>query len=264
MNDLPEPSARRAAGAERAGPGEGHPQAPAGTGARQAPGRAFARAVDRLTGAVGRFVSWFVLAMVLIGAYNALARYLGRFTGTNLSSNLYLELQWYLFSLIFLLGAGYALKENAHVRVDVLYGRLGRRARAWIDAAGAAVMLLPFCAFLLWVSWPSVSNSWEIREVSPDPGGLPRYPLKAFIIVCFVLLTAQGLAQLAKDASQLLRRGAGAGGAGNGGEPARAHAGGRRDDRNGEENLGAGTPSRRPQSAAPSPRRSAPPGVPGL
>lgn len=161
------------------------------------------RAVDRLTGVLGRFVSWFVLAMVAIGAYNALVRYLGRFTGTSLSSNLYLELQWYLFSLIFLLGAGYALKENAHVRVDVLYGRVGRRTRAWIDAAGAVLMLLPFCAFMLWVSWPSVHNSWTIREVSPDPGGLPRYPLKAVILVCFVLLLAQGLAQLAKDAGAL-------------------------------------------------------------
>lgn len=155
--------------------------------------------MDGLTRALGRFVSWFVLIMVLIGAYNALVRYLGRFTGTNLSSNLYLELQWYLFSLIFLLGAGYALKENAHVRVDVLYGRLGRRARAWIDTVGSLVMLLPFCVFMLWVSWPSVHNSWSIREVSPDPGGLPRYPLKAVILVCFVLLLAQALAQLAKD-----------------------------------------------------------------
>lgn len=155
--------------------------------------------MDGLTRALGRFVSWFVLIMVLIGAYNALVRYLGRFTGTNLSSNLYLELQWYLFSLIFLLGAGYALKENAHVRVDVLYGRLGKRARAWIDTVGALVMLLPFCVFMLWVSWPSVHNSWSIREVSPDPGGLPRYPLKAVILVCFVLLLAQALAQLAKD-----------------------------------------------------------------
>lgn len=164
------------------------------------------RAVDRLTGALGAVVSWLVLAMALIGAYNALVRYLGRFTGASLSSNLYLELQWYLFSLIFLLGAGYALKENAHVRVDVLYGRLGKRARAWIDLTGTALMLLPFCGFLLWVSWPSVHNSWTIREASPDPGGLPRYPLKAVIIVCFALLTAQGLVQLAKDGRRALKR----------------------------------------------------------
>lgn len=168
--------------------------------------RAFVRGVDAFTRVLGRFVSWFVLAMVLIGAYNALVRYLGRFTGANLSSNLYLELQWYLFSLIFLLAAGYALKENAHVRVDVVYGRLRRRARSWIDTVGAVLMLLPFCVFMLWVSWPSVHNSWSIKEVSPDPGGLPRYPLKAVILVCFVLLLAQALAQLAKDVGVLRRR----------------------------------------------------------
>ena len=159
----------------------------------------FVRLVDQLTDRLGRVVSWLVLLMVLIGAYNAIVRYLGRFTGTNLSSNLYLELQWYLFSLIFLLGASYALKENAHVRVDVIYGRLGRRARAWINVVGSVFMLIPFCVFVLWVSWPAIRNSWAIREVSPDPGGLPRYPLKAVIIVCFVLLMAQGIAELVKE-----------------------------------------------------------------
>ena len=145
--------------------------------------------------------------MVLIGAYNAIARYLGRFIGVNLSSNLYLELQWYLFSLIFLLGAGYALKENAHVRVDVLYGRFEARARAWINVVGSVLMLIPFSIFVLWVSWPSIRNSWAVREMSPDPGGLPRYPLKAVIIVAFVLLLAQGVSELVKDLA-ILRRGA--------------------------------------------------------
>lgn len=169
-------------------------------------GNVFTRAVDRLTGRLGHFVSWLTLAMVLIGAYNAIVRYLGRFIHTSLSSNLYLELQWYLFSLIFLLGAGFALKENAHVRVDVLYSRLRRRARARIDAIGSVLMLVPFCIFVLWVSWPSIRNSWAVREVSPDPGGLPRYPLKAIIVVAFVLLLAQGISQLIKDVSVLRER----------------------------------------------------------
>ena len=145
--------------------------------------------------------------MVLIGAYNAIVRYLGRFMSSNLSSNLYLELQWYLFSVLFLLGAGYALKEDAHVRVDVIYGRLSKRARAWINVVGSVLFLLPFSVFVLFVSWPSVRNSWTIREMSPDPGGLPRYPLKAVILVCFVLLIAQGIAELVRDVS-VLRRGA--------------------------------------------------------
>jgi len=169
-------------------------------------GNRLTRAIDRLTSRLGRFISWLTLAMVLIGAYNAVARYLGRFIHANLSSNLYLELQWYLFSLIFLLGAGFALKENAHVRVDVLYGRLRRRARARIDVIGSLLMLIPFCVFVMWVSWPSIRNSWLVREVSPDPGGLPRYPLKAVIIVAFVLLLAQGVSQLLKDIAVLRRR----------------------------------------------------------
>ena len=163
-------------------------------------------AIDRATSAIGRVVSWLVPAMVLIGAYNAVARYLGRFLGVNLSSNLYLELQWYLFSLIFLVGGAYALRENAHVRVDVLYGRLGRRARAAIDCAGTLLLLAPFCIFILWVSWPSVRNSWVVREGSPDPGGLPRYPLKAVILVAFALLLVQALSELLKNLRPLGKR----------------------------------------------------------
>ena len=200
---MKESSNRAAPATNHVGPATRRSPNDARTGPDPAPGGAFVRATDRLTDALGRFVSWLVLAMVLVGAYNALVRYLGRFTGVGLSSNLYLELQWYLFSLIFLLGAGYALKENAHVRVDVVHGRLGKRAKAWIDAAGATLMSLPFCVFLLWVSWPSVKNSWEIREGSPDPSGLPRYPLKTVILACFVLLALQGLAQLAKDVRTL-------------------------------------------------------------
>lgn len=170
--------------------------------------------MDRITGLLGKAIAWLALLMVLIGAYNAIVRYLGRFMSTNLSSNLYLELQWYLFSVLFLLGAGYALKEDAHVRVDVLYGRLSRRAQAWINVVGSVVLLLPFCVFVLYVSWPSVRNAWVIKEMSPDPGGLPRYPLKALILLSFALLIGQGLAQLFKDVAILRGNGEGSGEAG--------------------------------------------------
>ena len=163
----------------------------------------FSRLVDRTTSRLGRFISWLTLCMVLIGAYNAIARYLGRFIHASLSSNLYLELQWYLFSLIFLLGAAYALKEDAHGRVDVLYGRLRRKAKAKINVIGSALMLIPFCIFVLWVSWPSIRNSWIVREGSPDPSGLPRYPIKAVILVAFVLLVLQGISQFLKDVAVL-------------------------------------------------------------
>lgn len=159
---------------------------------------ALARAIDAANDRVGRTVAWLSLAMVLVGAWNAVARYAGRFTGTNLSSNAYIELQWYLFSLMFLLAGAYALRHDRHVRVDVFYGRLGARARAGIDLAGDLLFLLPFCGFAIWVTWPAVTNSWAVREVSPDPGGLPRYPIKAAILACFILLAAQGISQAIK------------------------------------------------------------------
>ena len=143
--------------------------------------------------ALGRLVAWLALLMITIGAYNALARYLGRFIGFNLSSNAYLELQQYLFSALFLLAAAAVLCKDEHVRVDVLYGRLSSRGRSWIDLVGTLLFLIPFCTFALALSWPAVSNSWAIVEDSPDPGGLPRYPLKTLVPLAFALLILQGV-----------------------------------------------------------------------
>lgn len=156
-------------------------------------------AIDRVTGIVGRAAAWLALVMVLVGAFNAVARYLGRYIGINLSSNVYLELQWYLFSMLFLLGAAWVLRENAHVRVDVLYARVSTRAQSMINILGTLLLLVPFSAFVLWVSTPVVRSSWVIREGSPDPGGLPRYPLKALILVCFALLLLQAVSELIKE-----------------------------------------------------------------
>lgn len=161
--------------------------------------RPLSRAIDKLNGWIGQAVAWATLVMILIGAYNAVVRYLGRFIGTNLSSNVYLELQWYLFSVIFLLGAAWTLKEDAHVRVDVLFDRMSQPVRRAINIGGALLMLMPFCVFVFWTSVPSIRNSWSIREMSPDPGGLPRYPIKALILVSFVLLALQGISELIKD-----------------------------------------------------------------
>ena len=152
--------------------------------------------IDRLNEGVGSFIRWLVLAMVLVGAYNAVARYTARYFGVGLTSNALLDLQWTFFSLVFLLGAGYALKRDAHVRVDVLYSRLGRRARTWVDVTGTLLFLLPFCAVMLAVSFPAVRSSWAVRELSPDPGGLPRYPIKTVILFSFALLILQGVAEL--------------------------------------------------------------------
>ena len=154
--------------------------------------------IDRGTTAVGRLCSWLALGMVLVGAYNAVVRYLGRWIGSGLSSNAYIEAQWYMFSLLFLLGAAWTLRDDAHVRVDVIYSRLSHTKKAWIDLLGGVVFLLPFCVFGVLTSWPSVRNSWAVREGSRDPGGLARYPLKAVILLAFVLLGLQGLSTVIK------------------------------------------------------------------
>ena len=154
--------------------------------------------IERLNERIGSLTSWLVVAIVLLGAWNAVARYISKFADVNISSNAYLEMQWYLFSVIFLLGGAYTLKRDEHVRVDVLYARWSPRTRAKIDVAGTLLFLIPFCIFILWTSWYPVKNSWSIREMSPDPGGLPRYPIKALIPVAFVLLLLQAISQLRK------------------------------------------------------------------
>lgn len=161
----------------------------------------FARGIDRFSERTGQVVYWLTLAMVVLGSFNAIVRYLDKYTGLGLSSNTYIELQWYLFGIVFLLGAAYTLRDNAHVRVDVLYGRLSRRGRAWINIAGTLAFLLPFCVVMIVVSWPAVRNSWAILEGSPDPGGLPRYPIKTVIPVAFALLALQGISMLVKAIS---------------------------------------------------------------
>ncbi|MBO6574700.1 MAG: TRAP transporter small permease subunit [Rhodothermales bacterium] len=160
--------------------------------------------IDRMSRFTGRWLSWLTLAMVLIGSYNAVVRYLARYTGTSLSSNLYIELQWYLFAALFLLGAAYTLQADAHVRVDVLYGRLSRKGKAWINLLGTVLFLIPFCVLMLWVSWPAVANSWAVMEISPDPGGLPRYPIKTVIPVAFVLLMIQACSMLIRSLAVVL------------------------------------------------------------
>lgn len=165
--------------------------------------------IDSLNDRVGRLASWLVLVIVLLGAWNAVARYATRFTELSLSSNAYLELQWYLFSAMFLLGGAYTLKSDEHVRVDVLHATLHPRMRARIDVAGTLLFLIPFCCFMLWASWFPVKNAWAIREMSPDPGGLPRYPVKTLIPVAFVLLLLQAVALLIKRLSFMRRMDAG-------------------------------------------------------
>ena len=154
--------------------------------------------IDLFNDWVGRIISWLVGAMVLLGVYNAVTRKLSQTIGVDLSSNAYIEGQWYMFSLVFLWGAAYTLKHGAHVRVDVLYSRISRKKQAWVDIAGTVLFLIPLCLVILWVSTPYASESWRIFEVSPDPGGLPRYLIKTAIPVAFVLLLLQAFSELIK------------------------------------------------------------------
>lgn len=157
------------------------------------------RGIDALNARLGRWAAWLSLLMVLVGAWNAVARYAGRSLGQNLASNAWLELQWHLFSALLLLAAAATLRHDRHVRVDVIYGRLGVRARAWIDLLGTVALLLPFCGFVLWVGWPTVAESWRTKESSPNPDGLPLYPVKSLILVGFGLLALQGASEVIKN-----------------------------------------------------------------
>ena len=162
-----------------------------------------ASAIDRFSDRTGRVVYWLTFAAVVIGSFNAVVRYLDRFVGLGISSNLYIELQWYLFGLIFLLAAAYTLRHDAHVRVDVFYGKLSERGRAWVTLAGTVLFLFPFCLLMILVSWPAVRNSWAVMEMSPDPGGLPRYPIKTVIPIAFILLLVQGVSLLIRQVAIL-------------------------------------------------------------
>jgi TRAP-type mannitol/chloroaromatic compound transport system permease small subunit len=165
-----------------------------------------ARFIDVCTERIGKLTGWLVLVMVILGVWNVSGRYLGRFIGTNLTSNAYIEAQWYIFSLVFLLGAGYTLKHNEHVRVDVFYSNWPPRRKALIDFLGSVLFLIPFSILVIFFSWDTILASWRILETSPDPDGLPRYPIKTMIIVCFVLLIFQGISQAIKNLAILQGR----------------------------------------------------------
>ena len=153
----------------------------------------FSEFIDRLNAWIGRSVAWLGLVAVLVCTANATARY-----ALNIGSNAWLELQWYLNAAVFLLVAGYTLKRNEHVRIDVIAGRLSPRAQAWIDIVGSVLFLLPAVTIIAWYSWPSLVNSWEINEYSSDPGGLIRWPVRLLIPVAFTLLGLQGISELIK------------------------------------------------------------------
>jgi len=154
---------------------------------------ALSRAIDAITERVGRFVYWLVLIVVLISAANAIVRKL-----FNYSSNAYLEIQWYLFSVIFLFGAGYTLLRNEHVRIDIISGRLSARAQNWIDVVGIVLFLWPMSFVIMWLSWPLFVDSLARHEVSSNAGGLLIWPARLMMPIGFALLIMQSVSELIK------------------------------------------------------------------
>jgi TRAP-type mannitol/chloroaromatic compound transport system permease small subunit len=157
------------------------------------------RAIDELNERIGRLVYWLVLIMVLVSAANATSRY-----ALSIASNAWLELQWYLFSAVFLLCAGYTLRHNEHIRIDVVASRFSRRTQIWVDVFGLIFFLLPISIYMMWSSWPIFMNAWNSGEISASAGGLIRWPARLLVPAGFFLLTLQGVSELIKRVATLM------------------------------------------------------------
>ena len=149
--------------------------------------------IDRVNDRIGQLIRWFVLAAVLISAVNAIVR-----KAFNVSSNAFLEVQWYLFAAVFMLGAGYAFLRNVHVRIDFISSKLSKRANAIIDSLGIVIFLIPLCLIMITLSWPFFVNAWNTGEMSQNAGGLIRWPALLLIPLGFTILLLQGVSELIK------------------------------------------------------------------
>jgi TRAP-type mannitol/chloroaromatic compound transport system permease small subunit len=164
------------------------------------------QSIDKFTDKLGWLSQWFVLLTVGVGFFNVVARYLGRFIGTQLSSNALIDLQWYLFSLTFLSAFAYILRHGENVRVDFLYSQWGEKRKALIDFLGTILFLIPFCILGIWVtfnpilqSWGRLPDgSWGNWELSADADGLPRAPIKTMLPLGLFLLLLQSISQAIK------------------------------------------------------------------
>ncbi|MFN0162334.1 MAG: TRAP transporter small permease subunit [Burkholderiales bacterium] len=159
---------------------------------------AFSRSIDWLNAKLGVLANACVLLACLVSGANAMIRY-----AFDMSSNAWLELQWYMFAVIVMFGASYTLQRNEHVRVDVLYMTLSQRKQVWVDIIGTAVFLLPACAVIGWFSWPFFHESWKVGEVSSNAGGLIRWPVKLIVPLGFALIFLQGLSEIIKRLAAL-------------------------------------------------------------
>jgi len=151
------------------------------------------RAIDATNRLIGQATYWLILVTVVISAGNAVVRY-----GLNTSSNAWLEVQWYLFSAVFLLCAGYTLLHNEHIRIDIVNSHLTKRTRDWIDVVGHVVFLIPLCVLFLVEGWPYFWMAFKTGEMSGNAGGLIRWPVKFLMVAGFALLLLQALSELIK------------------------------------------------------------------
>lgn len=151
------------------------------------------RLIDALTERIGKLAMWFILATTLISAGNAIVRKI-----FDTSSNAFLEIQWYLFAAVFMLGSGYAFLRNAHVRIDFISSKFSARGRNWVDVIGILVFVFPLCYMMATLGWPLFVNAYESGEMSSNAGGLIRWPVYALIPAGFALLALQSLSELIK------------------------------------------------------------------
>ena len=156
------------------------------------------RLIDWVNDRLGVVANWLVLAACLISAANAMSRY-----AFDLSSNAWLEIQWYLFAAIVMLGASHTLRMNEHVRVDILYTHLSERGKEWLDLIGTAVFLVPSMLVIAYYSWPFFMQSWSVQEISGNAGGLIRWPVKFLVPLGFTLVALQGVSEIIKRAAAL-------------------------------------------------------------
>lgn len=151
------------------------------------------RIIDAINTAIGKSAMWLTLVAVIVSTVNAIVR-----KAFDMSSNGWLELQWYLFGAVFMLCAGYTLLKNEHIRIDVIASMFSKRVRDWIDVVGHVVVLIPFCLLMIYDLWPFFWNSFTSGEMSPSPGGLIIWPAKGLILAGFILLLAQAVSELIK------------------------------------------------------------------
>lgn len=151
------------------------------------------KGIDRFNEMIGKSVAWLILAAILVSATNAIVR-----KAFNNSSNAWLELQWYLFGAAFLLAAAYTLKQNEHIRIDIVYGMFSRRTQHLIDLFGHVFFLMPFVVLMVWLFVPFVKGAWVSGEVSASAGGLVVWPARSFLLLGFILLSLQGLSEIIK------------------------------------------------------------------